>query len=136
MSRHRLHGAAARCSARHLARGDVTSPISVLRFRQGVTEPLANGVARHRARQGSRWPRQTLRLDEATRPIPILICSSDPNEVKRRAGHLETMPNVDVLAKPFDPEALLARMAQMMDGRGPAWLSLIATSTVPLVRAL
>jgi CheY-like chemotaxis protein len=60
---------------------------------------------------------QTLRLDEATRRIPILICSSDPNEVKRRAGQLETMPNVDVLPKPFDPESLLAKVAQMMDGR-------------------
>ncbi len=58
---------------------------------------------------------QTLRLDEATRRIPSLICSSDPNEVKRRAGQLETMPNVDVLPKPFDPESLLAKLAHMMD---------------------
>ncbi len=60
---------------------------------------------------------QTLRLDEATRRIPILICSSDPTEVRLRAGQLETMPNVDVLPKPFDPESLLAKVAHMMDGR-------------------
>lgn len=50
---------------------------------------------------------QTLRLDEATNSLPILICSSDPEEVKRRMTMLATMPNISFLPKPFDPQSLL-----------------------------
>lgn len=50
---------------------------------------------------------QTLRLDDLTRHLPVLICSSDPDEVKRRMSMLEDLPNISFLPKPFDPQGLL-----------------------------
>lgn len=58
---------------------------------------------------------QTLRLDDATRNLPILICSSDPEEVKRRMSQLKTMPNITFLAKPFDPQTLLRSVRQSLE---------------------
>lgn len=59
---------------------------------------------------------QQLRLDEATRELPVLICSSDPEEYERRAASLEKHGNVGVLNKPFDIDVLVKRVRQMLPG--------------------
>ncbi len=72
-------------------------------------------------REGGWTVLQTLRLDEATTHLPILLCSSDPEEVKRRMSQLQTMPNIAFLAKPFDPQSLLRSVTRFLerDGFGP-----------------
>jgi DNA-binding response OmpR family regulator len=72
-------------------------------------------------REGGWTVLQTLRLDDATRNLPILICSSDPDEVKRRMAQLETMPDVTFLAKPFDPDSLRHKIGEILHrgGYGP-----------------
>ncbi|MEO8456620.1 MAG: response regulator [Chloroflexota bacterium] len=57
---------------------------------------------------------QTLRLDAATAKIPILVCSSDADEVMRQANQLEAMPRVGVLPKPFDPSQLLKKITELL----------------------
>ena len=59
---------------------------------------------------------QELRLDEVTREIPVLICSSDLEEYERRAASLEKHGNVTVLNKPFDIDVLVKRVRQMLAG--------------------
>ena len=59
---------------------------------------------------------QELRLDEVTREIPVLICSSDLEEYERRAASLEKHGNVSVLNKPFDIDVLVKRVRQMLAG--------------------
>jgi CheY-like chemotaxis protein len=50
---------------------------------------------------------QTLRLDEATLSIPILLTSSDPDGFQHRSLEVAAMTNMLILPKPFDPESLL-----------------------------
>ena len=57
---------------------------------------------------------QELRLDEVTREIPVLICSSDLEEYEKRAASLEKHGNVTVLNKPFDIDVLVKRVRQML----------------------
>jgi DNA-binding response OmpR family regulator len=57
---------------------------------------------------------QTLRLDDATRDIPVVILSSDSQEVRQRAGQLEGLPGVTLLGKPFDPDTLLTRLREVL----------------------
>ena len=59
---------------------------------------------------------QELRLDEVTRQIPVLICSSDLEEYEKRAASLEKHGNVTVLNKPFDIDVLVKRVRQMLPG--------------------
>lgn len=59
---------------------------------------------------------QTLRLDEATLHIPVLICSSDAEAIKTRIPKLAQQRNAWILAKPFDPADLLKTIAQILDG--------------------
>jgi DNA-binding response OmpR family regulator len=59
---------------------------------------------------------QTLRLDRETRQIPVLICSSDLDEFEKRATALEEHTRVGVLHKPFDIDALVKRVQQMLAG--------------------
>lgn len=63
---------------------------------------------------------QVLRLDRETRGIPVLICSSDLVEYERRAASLEDHSHVDVLNKPFDIDALVAKVRQMCAQEGVA----------------
>ena len=57
---------------------------------------------------------QVLRLDRETRDIPVLICSSDLDEFQKRAASLEEHSHVDVLNKPFDIDALVAKVREMV----------------------
>ena len=59
---------------------------------------------------------QQLRLDQMTREIPVLICSSDLEEYEKRAASLEKHGNVGVLNKPFDIDVLVKRVRQMVPG--------------------
>lgn len=56
---------------------------------------------------------QTLRLDEATKHIPIILTSSDPKDARHRAADSKAMRNVLVLGKPFVPEVLLAAVKRV-----------------------
>ncbi|MEO8457696.1 MAG: response regulator [Chloroflexota bacterium] len=56
---------------------------------------------------------QTLRLDEKTRHIPIILASSDAERVQERSEQLSGMKNVLILGKPFDPESLLRSVARV-----------------------
>jgi DNA-binding response OmpR family regulator len=59
---------------------------------------------------------QILRLDKATRDIPILICSSDLVEYEKRAASLGDHDRVGVLNKPFSIDVLVQRVQQMLAG--------------------
>ena len=50
---------------------------------------------------------QMLRLDEETKQIPVLICSSDVEEFEKRAASLDDHTHVGVLHKPFDVDKLV-----------------------------
>jgi DNA-binding response OmpR family regulator len=54
----------------------------------------------------------TLRADERTRKIPILLCTGAVFEVEARAEELAEA-GVEVLLKPFDIDDLLARVARL-----------------------
>jgi DNA-binding response OmpR family regulator len=57
---------------------------------------------------------QTLRLDEQTMHIPILLCTSDPDGVKARIEQIEKLGQIRVLNKPFDPATMLREMKEML----------------------
>jgi CheY-like chemotaxis protein len=54
---------------------------------------------------------QTLQLDERTRRIPLVVSSSDVDEVERQLERAEQLGNIHLLAKPFAPELLLEKIA-------------------------
>ena len=62
---------------------------------------------------------QTLVLDDATRHIPIVLCSSDIDEVARRIEELQKVARLVILPKPFDPEALLDKLRQTLAQPAP-----------------
>jgi DNA-binding response OmpR family regulator len=62
---------------------------------------------------------QTLRLDDNTKHIPVVVCTSDPEALKARMTQVERMGNLKTLPKPFDPESLLAAIREMLAGRTP-----------------
>jgi DNA-binding response OmpR family regulator len=57
---------------------------------------------------------EVLRLDRETKEIPVLICSSDLDEIKKRAATLEGHSRVGVLIKPFGIDVFIARVRQML----------------------
>ncbi len=57
---------------------------------------------------------QTLVLDDATRGIPILLCSYDTKQVAKRLKKLQKVKRLSHLRKPFDPEALLAKVREAL----------------------
>ncbi len=58
-----------------------------------------------------------LKRDPKTAEIPILICGSNPREVASRSENLPRRGVTSLLGAPFDAEALIARVSQMLDGR-------------------
>ena len=63
---------------------------------------------------------QVLRLDRETRDIPVLVCSSDLQEFERRASSLEDHSHVGILNKPFDIDALIVKIHEMLSRKGIA----------------
>ncbi len=53
---------------------------------------------------------ELLRLNPATRPTPIIVCSADAQALREKAAHLRER-DCDVLQKPFDLDDLLAKVA-------------------------
>jgi CheY-like chemotaxis protein len=53
---------------------------------------------------------ELLRLNPATRPTPIIVCSADAHALREKAAHLRER-DCDVLQKPFDLDDLLAKVA-------------------------
>jgi len=54
---------------------------------------------------------ELLRLDPATRAIPVILCSADPSFLAAKAQQLRTR-GVAVLEKPFDLQELLDAIAR------------------------
>src|SRR5574341_1193481 len=59
-----------------------------------------------------------LRKGDATSKIPLVICSSDPDEMKARAEVFQGNGLVTVLNKPFDPDVLVDRIRSMLARAG------------------
>lgn len=55
---------------------------------------------------------QTLKLDEATKTIPLLIASSDPDDLSERL--MELGGCIEVLRKPFTEDLLLAAIHRLL----------------------
>ncbi len=55
-----------------------------------------------------------LRAKPETAAVPVVICSSDPEQMLTRAEIFRADRRVSILQKPFDPEDLVARIRQML----------------------
>lgn len=53
-----------------------------------------------------------LQSEERTRAIPVLLCTGAVQEVRERAGLLDS-DRIDVLFKPFDIDVLLGRITRL-----------------------
>ena len=60
-----------------------------------------------------------LRADEATRHIPILLCTGAVQDIEERADRLER-DGIEVLFKPFDIDVLLERVSRLCGLQAPA----------------
>ena len=59
---------------------------------------------------------QVLKLDKSTASIPVIVLSSDdPTVVKDRLGSAASGADVPLLFKPFDPDDLLAVVAETLE---------------------
>lgn len=61
---------------------------------------------------------RALRQGNGTSKIPLVICSSDPDEMKARSEILRANGMVSILDKPFDPDILVERIRFMLDQHG------------------
>lgn len=59
---------------------------------------------------------QLMKMDRATRDIPVLICTGAVRQVEELQTHLDAM-GVAVVLKPFDIDQLLAQIAETWDPR-------------------
>jgi CheY-like chemotaxis protein len=56
----------------------------------------------------------TLRADETSRDIPILVCSTDAQLLQRHRALREVLPS-EFIAKPFEMADLLGRVARLVE---------------------
>jgi CheY-like chemotaxis protein len=56
---------------------------------------------------------QTLRLDAATRHLPVIVCSADTRVLERGGDHLKAF-GCRLLAKPFDLDVMLSLVREMI----------------------
>jgi len=57
---------------------------------------------------------QLLKMDRATRTIPVIVCTAAVRQVEELRPHLEEL-GVGVVLKPFDIDHLLAEVAQVLE---------------------
>jgi DNA-binding response OmpR family regulator len=62
---------------------------------------------------------QTLLMDEETKHIPIMICSSDPLAVQERHARVARHRRIEVLPKPYDTETLMAKVRELLAPEAP-----------------
>jgi DNA-binding response OmpR family regulator len=58
---------------------------------------------------------ELLRLDPATTRIPVIVCSADSRFLRDKATSLQAL-RCDILEKPFDLDALLAKVSSALRG--------------------
>jgi CheY-like chemotaxis protein len=64
--------------------------------------------------EGKGWQfLQMLKMDRATRDIPVVVCTAAAKLVEELQAHLEVM-GVGVVLKPFDIEIILAEIARKL----------------------
>jgi CheY-like chemotaxis protein len=69
----------------------------------------------------SGWEIVTLaRADERLAQIPIIVCSADVAALRERAGDLETIGNVHILAKPFSIDDITELVENLIGRAVPA----------------
>lgn len=57
---------------------------------------------------------QMLKMDRATRELPVIICSAAVKTIEQLRAHLQEM-HVGVVLKPFDIDVLLSEVARLLD---------------------
>jgi CheY-like chemotaxis protein len=60
---------------------------------------------------------ESIRSDEDTRELPVIVCTSDVAGVQKRTPILSGPPETSVLIKPFDPQALVAEIREALARR-------------------
>jgi CheY-like chemotaxis protein len=69
----------------------------------------------------SGWEIVTIaRADESLAPVPIIVCSADVTALRERAGDLERIGNVHVLAKPFAIDDITGLVEDLIGRAVPA----------------
>jgi CheY-like chemotaxis protein len=56
------------------------------------------------------------RSDDAMRDVPIIVCSADIEQVRRRARELERIGDIHVRPKPFDSDEMVELIGRLADG--------------------
>jgi CheY-like chemotaxis protein len=69
----------------------------------------------------SGWEIVTLaRADERLADVPIIVCSADVTALRERAGELERIGNIQVLAKPFAIDEMTDLVGELVGRAVPA----------------
>jgi CheY-like chemotaxis protein len=67
---------------------------------------------------------EAIRSDDATRALPVIVCTSDVAGAEKHSTLLAKPPETIVLIKPFDPQALITKikntLANDWSGREPS----------------
>jgi CheY-like chemotaxis protein len=70
--------------------------------------------------EGKGWQfLQLLKMDRATRNIPVVVCTAAAKLVEELQTHLDAM-GVGVVLKPFDIDLILAEIKRKLDAAHPA----------------
>jgi DNA-binding response OmpR family regulator len=59
---------------------------------------------------------ETIKTDDHLRELPTIVCTSDVAGVQKRSELLSRPPETSVLIKPFDRQALIAKIRAVLQG--------------------
>jgi CheY-like chemotaxis protein len=59
------------------------------------------------------------RADDDMHDVPIIVCSADIDQARRRAHEFETIGDIHVRLKPFDSTEMVELIDRLADGRKP-----------------